>query len=127
MILHESTETHHRKIYVRIPERLPKLVRIPREKIRERTEVIYTIEAVQYVGSQADAIHSSAPLPKVFASRASVRVVGLIMIFATVAVACVGPPEDDQSCDVNFRAEWFVRAQDGMSRGGLQAQITNSL
>jgi hypothetical protein len=47
MILHESTQTCYRKIYIRISECLPKLIGIPREKIRERAEEKYALEARQ--------------------------------------------------------------------------------
>src|SRR5579864_130839 len=104
MILHEPTKAGHGKIYVRVAEGLPELVRIPREKIRDRAELIH---AVRYVSSQSDAIHSSAGLPKVFAVRAGVRIAGLILIFAALAVSCEGTPEGDQSSDVNLRAKRF--------------------
>src|SRR6266478_9619620 len=126
MILHESTETRDRKIHVRTPKRLPKLVRISREEIAERPKEIYAIEAVRHVGSQSDAIHSSTDLPKVFASRARVRIAGLIMIFAALAISRVGTPEGNQSSDVNLGAERFVRAQDGMACGNLETQIAHS-
>src|SRR5216683_6554741 len=125
MILHESTKAGHRKIYVRVPEGLPELVRIPREKIRDSAEEIHAVEAVRYVSSQSDAIHSSAGLPKVFAVRAGVRIAGLIVIFAALAVSSVGTPEGDQSSDVNLRTKRFVCAQHGMARGRLKAQIAN--
>src|SRR3989442_9616253 len=86
MTLHESAETRHGEIHSRIPERLPKLIRISREEIAERAKEIYAIEAIRYVRPQADAIHSSADLPKVFAPRARVRIAGLIVIFAALAV-----------------------------------------
>src|SRR5437016_1623869 len=127
MILHESTETRDRKIHIRTPERLPKLVRISREKISERPKKIYAIEAVRHVGSQSDAIHSSADLPKVFALRARVRIAGLIVIFATFAVSRVGTPEDNQPNYVNLRAKRLVRVQDGMTCGDLEPQIAHSL
>src|SRR2546427_7633233 len=125
MILNESTKAGHGKIYVWVAEGLPELVRIPREKIGERAEEIQAVEAVRYVSSQFDAIHSSAGLPKVFAVRAGVRIAGLIVIFAALGVSCVGTPEGDQSRDVNLRTKRFVCAQDGMARGGLKAQIAN--
>src|SRR5207245_2059240 len=87
MVLHESADTRHREIHVRIPERLSKLVRISREEIAERAKEIYAIEAVRYVGTQFDPIHRSADLPKVFAPRARIRIAGLIMVFATFAVS----------------------------------------
>src|SRR5207244_12369040 len=46
MILNESAETRHRKIHVRIPERLSKLTRIPREKITERAKEIHAVEEI---------------------------------------------------------------------------------
>src|SRR6266849_5080909 len=125
MILHEPTESCHREVHVRTPERLPKLIRISREEISKGAKEVYAIEAVGYVGSQSDAIHGSAELQKVFAPRARVRIDGLIMIFAAHAVPCVGTPEGDQSSDVDLRTERFVCAQDGVARGGLKAQITN--
>ncbi len=93
MILHESAKTRHRKIHVRISERLPKLIRISREEIAERAKEIHAVEAVRYVGTQSDAIHGSADLPEVFAPRARVRIAGLIMVFAALAVSRVGAPE----------------------------------
>src|SRR5438046_10180578 len=66
MIRNQSAETRHEKIHVRIPERLSKLTRIPREEITERAKEIHAVEAIRYVGTQSDAIHSSANLPKVF-------------------------------------------------------------
>src|SRR5882724_4638446 len=126
MILHESTETRDRKIHVRTPKRLPKLVRISGEKISERPKKIYAIEAVRHVGSQSDAIHSSADLPEMFAPRARVRIARLIMVFPSFAVPRIRSREGDQSSDVNLRAERLIRAQDGMARGGLKAHIANS-
>ncbi len=125
MILHESADTRHREIHVRIPERLPKLISIPREEIAERAKEIYAVEAVRYVGPQSDAIYSSADLPKMFAPRARIRIGRLIMIFAALAVPRIGPPEGDQSSDVNLWAERLIRAQDCMARGGLKPQIAN--
>src|ERR1700687_4050205 len=125
MILHERTKTRDRKIRGRIPERLPKLTRIPREEIAERAKEIYGIEAVRYVGTQSDAIHRSADLPKMFSSRAGVRIASLIVIFATFAVSRIGPPEGEESSDVNFRPEGLIRAQDDVARGSLKAQIAN--
>jgi len=49
------------------------------------------------------------------------------MIFAALAVSRVGPPESNQSSDVNLGAKRFVRAQDGMARGGLEPQIAHRL
>jgi len=63
MILHESAKTRHRKIHVRVSERLPKLIRISREEIVERAKEIYAIESVRYVSPQADAISSSLKNP----------------------------------------------------------------
>jgi len=60
MILDEAAETRDRKIHVRVPEHLPKLIRIPREEIAERAKEIHAVEAVRYIGTQSDAIHSSA-------------------------------------------------------------------
>src|SRR5260370_18554896 len=125
MILHEPTKTRHRKIHVRIPKRLAKLIRISREEIVERAKEIHAIESVRYRRPQPDAIHSSADLPKMFSSRASVRIAGLIMIFAAFAVSCIGSPAGEQSSDVNLRAERFIRAQDSMARGSLKPQIAN--
>ena len=48
MILHKSADTRHRKIYVRIPERLPKLIRVSREEIAERAKEIHAVEAIRY-------------------------------------------------------------------------------
>src|SRR6266851_885333 len=110
MILRESAETRHGKVHSRIPEGLPKLIRISREEVAESAKEIYAIETVRYVGPQSDAIHSFADLPEMFAPRARVRIVGLIMIFATFAVSRIGPPEGDESSDVNLRAEWLIRA-----------------
>src|SRR5260370_14385758 len=110
MILHESAKTCHRKIHVRISERLPKLIRIFREEIAERAKEIYAIEAVRYVGSQSDAIYTSADLPKMLAPRARIRVARLLMILATFAVSRIRQPEDDQSGDVNLGAESRIRA-----------------
>jgi len=92
-----------------------------------RTEEVYAVGAVRYVGTQSDAIHGSTDLPKVFTPRACVCVAGLIMIFAALAVSRVGPPESNQSSDVNLGAKRFVRAQDGMARGGLEPQIAHRL
>src|SRR5260370_42595369 len=125
MILHESADTRHRKIPGRIPKRLSKLTRIFREEIAERAKEIYAIEAVRHVGTQFDAIHRSANLPKMFATRARVRIAGLIMVFATLALPRVGTPERDHSSDVNRRAERLIRPQNRMSRGGLKPQIAN--
>ncbi len=125
MILHESAKTRHRKIHVRIPEPLSKLIRIPREKITERAKEIYAIEAVRYVGPQSDAIHRSSDLPKMFSSRPRVRIADLVVIFATFAVPRIGPPKNDQSSDVNRRAERLIRAQDRMARRALKPQIAN--
>src|SRR2546425_563278 len=121
MILQESTETRHRKIHVRIPKCPPKLIRIPREKSRERPEEICTVEAVRYVGPQPDAIHSSAHLPKVFAAPARVRVFSLIMIFAARTISCVGSPKVDQPSNIDLRAKRLVGAQNRMARGCLDA------
>src|SRR5437660_5446381 len=109
MILHESAKTCHRKIHLRISERLPKLIRISCEEISGRTKEIYALESIRYFSSQPDAIHRSADLPKMFSRRPRMRIAGLIMIFATFAVSHVGTPEGDQSRDVNLRAERFVR------------------
>src|SRR6267378_1406795 len=125
MILNESAETRDRKIHVRIPERLSKLIRIPSEEITERAKEIHAVEAVRYVGTQSYAIHSSANLPKMFSSRARVHIAGLIVVFATFAVSRIGPPERDQSSDVNLRTERLIRAQDRMARSGLKPQIAN--
>src|SRR5258705_195162 len=125
MILHQCTDTRHRKIHVRIPERLPKLIRISREEIAERAKEICAIEAVRYIGSQSDAIYSSADLPKMLAPRARIRIARLIVILPTFAVPRIGPPEGDQSSDVNLRAERLIRAQDRVARGGLKPQIAN--
>src|SRR5439155_22724844 len=127
MILYKSTETRDRKIHMRAPESLSKLIRIRCEKIRQRTEEIYAAEPVRYVGPQSDAINCPAHFPKVFALRARVCVIGLIMIFAALAVSCVRTPEGDQSSDINLRTERFVRAQDSVARGGLEAHIAHSL
>jgi len=81
MILHESAETRYRKIHVRVPERLPKLVGISSDEISDRARKIYGIEAIWYVRPQPDAIHRSAGLPKMFSSCARVCVAGLIMVF----------------------------------------------
>ena len=70
VILHETTETGHREIDVRIAKRLPKLIGISREKLRERAEEIYAAKAIRYVGPQPDAINSAANFPKVLALRA---------------------------------------------------------
>jgi len=125
MILHKSAETRHREIHGRIPEGLPKLIRIPREEIPERAKEIYAIEAVRYVGPQSDAIDSSADLPKMFSSRARVRIAGLIMIFAALAVSRIRTAEGNQSSDVNLGAQRLIRAQDRMACGGLKPQIAN--
>src|SRR5258707_4263345 len=127
MILHECTETRHGKIHTWIAKRLPKLIRVSREEVSKRAKEIYTGEAVRHVGPQANAIHSSAGLPKVFAAGARIRIAGLIMILAPLAGSCIGPPERNQSSDVNLGAESLIRAQDCVTRGGLKAQIANSL
>src|SRR5713226_2029938 len=127
MILDKRTETRYREIHSGISECLAKLIRIPREKICERAEEVCAAEAVRHAGPQPNAIESPARLPKVFAPRASVRVVALIMIFAALAIPCVRTPEDDQSRNVNFRAGRFVRAEDGAAGGGLEAKIANGL
>src|SRR5260370_16165988 len=125
MILHESAKTCHRKIHVRIPERLAKLTRISREEITERAKEIYAIEAVRYVGVQFDAIHRSADLPKMFSSRARVCIAALIVVLAAFAVSPIGPPEGDQASDFNLRAERLIRTKNGMARGSLKPQIAN--
>ena len=110
VILHETAETGNREIDVRIAKRLPKLIRISREKICKRTEEIYATKTVRHVGPQPDAIDSAADLPKVFALRARVRVAGLIVIFATFAVSGVRTPEGHETGDVNFGPKGsFVR------------------
>src|SRR5260370_13099496 len=114
MILHESAKTCHRKIHVRISERLPKLIRISCEEISERTKEIYALESIRYFSSQPDAIHRSADLLKMFSSRASVCMAGLIMVFSTFAASRIGPPEGDQSSDANLRAQTLIRARDRM-------------
>ena len=121
MILNESAETRHRKIHVRIPERLSKLTRIPREEITERAKEIHAVEAIRYVGTQSDAIHSSANLPKVFPPRPRIGIAGLIMVFATFAVPRIGPSKGDESSDINLRADGLIRAQDRMAGCGLKA------
>src|SRR6266481_3861714 len=121
MILYESADTRHRKIHVRIPERLSKLTRIPREEVAERAKEIYTIEAVRYVGTQSDAIHRSADLPKMFSMRARIHIAGLIEILPTFAVSRIGPPEGNKPSDINLRAERPICAQDRVARCGLKA------
>ena len=125
MILHISAKTRHRKIHVRTPERLPKLIRISRKEISEGAKEIYAIESVRHVGTQPDAIYSSADLPEMFPSRARVGIAGLIVIFAALAILRIRPPERDQSSDVSLRTERLIRAQDCMASGGLKPQIAN--
>src|SRR6266446_10972814 len=125
MILHESAKAHHWMIHIRTAERLSKLTGISREEITERAKEIYAIEGVRYIGTQSDAIYSSADLPKMFSSRPRVHIAGLIMIFATCAVSRIGPSEGDDAGDVNLRAERLIRAQDDVSRGSLKAQIAD--
>src|SRR5579859_4692945 len=127
MVLHESADTCHGEIHDRIPECLPKLIRIPREEIAERTKEIHAFETIRYVGTEADATHRSADLPKMFSPRARVRIAGLIMVFAAFAVSRIGPPERDQSSNVNLRAGRLIRAQDRTARGGLKPQIAYGL
>src|SRR5260370_7118684 len=102
MILDKSAETRYREIHVGISECLAKLIRIPREKIRERAEEVCAAEAVRHAGPQPNAIESPARLPKVFAPRASVRVVALIMIFAPLAIPSLSTHQDIQSRIANF-------------------------
>ena len=51
----------------------------------------------------------------------------VLVIFAALAVTRVGPPDRNQSSDANLGPESLIRAQDGMTRGGLKAQIANIL
>src|SRR5260370_28137434 len=127
MILDKRTETRYREIHSGISECLAKLIRIPREKICERAKEVCAAEAVRYASPQSHAIHSSSYLPQVLASCACVGVVGLIVIFAALAISCVGPPKDDESRNINFRAGRFVRAEDGAAGGGLGAEIAKRL
>src|ERR1700724_3286415 len=127
MVLHEPAETCHRKINAGTSERLPKLIRVSRKEIFDGIKEIHAIETVRYFGSQSDAIYSSADLPKMFAERARIGVAHLIVILATFAVPCIGPPEDNDPSNVNLRPTRFVCAQDGMARRGLKTQIANGL
>src|SRR5579864_7643980 len=121
MILNESTKTRDGKIYSRVSESLPELVGIRSQEIGERSKEIYPAEAIRYVGSQSDAIYTSAHFPKVFPMRVGVRITALIMILASLAVPRIGPPKRHESSDVDLRTEELVCAQDCMAPGGLKA------
>src|SRR5258708_29388917 len=127
MSLDKSAKTRYREIHVGISECLPKLIRIPREKIRERAKEVCAAEAVRHASPQPNAIHSSTCLPQVFTPCACVSVVGLIVIFTALAIPGGGMPKDDESRNVNFRAGRLVRAEDGAAGGSLEAKITNGL
>src|SRR5260370_41804534 len=98
MILDKSAETRYREIHVGISECLAKLTGVPCEKIGERAKEACAAEAVRHAGPQPDAIDSSSYLPQVLASSACVGVVGLIAIFAALAIPGVRWPKDDDSC-----------------------------
>lgn len=102
MILNESTVTGHGKIDQGVPKGLPELIGICRQEIRERAEEINAAETVRRIGPQSHAIHRCTSFPKVFPVCARVRVGSLIVIFATLAVSCIGPTKRDQPRDVNF-------------------------
>src|SRR5258708_32501729 len=127
MILHESAETGHRKINGRVPGRLPKLIGIFCEEVSERAKEIHTVEAGGYTGSQSDAIYSSAHFPKMFAPRAAVRIGDLIVIFATLTVPRIRPPECHESGNVNLGTKKCVCAPDGMACGNLETQVAHGL
>src|SRR5690349_25126208 len=119
--MHDRTDSRDSKIYAGTPESPPKLIGSSCEEISERAKEIQTVQAVRYIASQSDAIYSSADLPKVFALRAGIRIVRLIVIFATFAISSIRPSEGEESSDVNLRAEKLICAQDGMARADLKA------
>ncbi len=69
MVLYKRSRAHRRKIYVRIAECLPELVRPSRYEIGESTEKIYAAESIAYSGSKRDTIDGCARLKQMLTPR----------------------------------------------------------
>ena len=57
----------------------------------------------------------------------NVGVARLVVIFRTIAVACVRLTKIHQADNVDARACGLIGSQNGVPRGNLEAQITNAL
>ena len=101
-----------REIHVRIAKGLPKLIRISREKIGERSKQIYTAEAVGTSARRLTRLTVAPSFHRCFALRASVGVVRLIVIFAALDYfrRRAARRSTRPAMSISGPRGWFVRA-----------------